>query len=117
MDEDFGIAVGSKTIAFAFELPAKILEVVDRAVEHHANRAVIGQHRLTAVVAEIDDREAAVPEHSSSASGERPRHRGRGVRARRSCGRSVGFRIRGEGGADKSRYATHKNQGLFTVPT
>ena len=52
-------------VALGFELLAQLAEVVDLAVEAEPDAAVLVLHRLRALLGEIDDREAPVPERDA----------------------------------------------------
>jgi hypothetical protein len=52
---DFRIAMGMKRVARLFELRAKLLKIVDAAVENQPDFTVVGEHRLMAGGTEIDN--------------------------------------------------------------
>jgi hypothetical protein len=58
MNNDFGVAVGAEAMAAAFELGAKVEEVVDLAVVNDLGAAVFVEDGLMAS-GEVDDAEAA----------------------------------------------------------
>ena len=62
VQDRLGVAVGSERVATAFQLPPQRLEVVDLAVEHEPQRAVLVAHRLRGPRREVDDAEPPHPE-------------------------------------------------------
>src|SRR3984885_8365386 len=58
MNDDFRVGVGTKAMAFAFELAAQISEVVDLSVERDPHRTIFVRHRHVAVGREVENREA-----------------------------------------------------------
>ena len=61
MDEDFGVAPGSQTMALAFQLPREGSESVDFPVERDPDGPVLIPERLPAA-ADVNDREAGIDE-------------------------------------------------------
>ena len=61
VDDDLGVATGAEHVAQRLQFGAQLAEVVDLAVEHHDDVAVLVDHRLLAG-GEVDDRQAAVAE-------------------------------------------------------
>src|SRR5271155_752757 len=70
MDYNFGIRVGSKTVAFALQLPAKFGEVVDFAVVRDPKRAVLVAHRHVGLGRKIKNGKAAAAEANIGTVGE-----------------------------------------------
>src|SRR5262245_45501202 len=64
MDDRFGVAIGAKLVAGAFEPATEVEVVIDFAVEDEPNGAVFVRHRL-ASGDEVDDREAAKAKRDS----------------------------------------------------
>jgi hypothetical protein len=64
-DEHFRIRLAGKNVAARFEFRAQLAEVVDRAVEDDADRAVLREHRLSPGLAQIEDGEAAMRERAA----------------------------------------------------
>ena len=67
VDENFGVGLGPETMALPFELGAELAEVVDLAVEDHADRPVLVRHRLIRRGGQVDDPQAAEPEAGAPA--------------------------------------------------
>ena len=57
--DHLGIAAGAEAVAQRFEFRHQLLEVVDLAVEHHRDAAVLVEHRLLAA-GDVDDRQTPV---------------------------------------------------------
>ena len=64
VDDRFGVAVGAERVAGAHELLVQLLVVVNLAVEHDADRAVLVEDRLLAAF-EVDDAEPAHAERDA----------------------------------------------------
>ena len=61
MDDDFGVGMGAEGMAQRLQFGHQFLEVVDFAVEHHDDRAVLVEQRLLAG-GQVDDGQAPVPQ-------------------------------------------------------
>src|SRR5207302_4655705 len=59
MNDRFGVALRPEAMPPGDEAAAQFLKVVDLAVEHDADGAVLVGHRLAGVRREVDDAEAA----------------------------------------------------------
>src|SRR6185295_12166183 len=62
VDDDFGVRPRHERVAASLELVAQLPKVVNLAIESHADRLPIVQHRLVAELGPIDDRQATMPE-------------------------------------------------------
>ena len=65
MGDDLRVASSRESVAFALELPAEIVEVVDLAVEDDAERAVLVRDRRVAVL-DVDDRETVLADRTTT---------------------------------------------------
>ena len=93
--DDLGVAAASRSAwPSRAQLVAQLAEVVDLAVEHDADRAVlVGDRRIAGH--EVDDREAVLRQDAAAAGRTSRGRRGRGGRAARSAARRWGCRARG----------------------
>ena len=57
--EDLGVGVAVERVTRGLELGAELLEVVDLAVEHHKDRAVLVAHGLGSRLGEVENGQAA----------------------------------------------------------
>ncbi len=64
MDDHFGVGARLEKVAFCLELASKLLKVVDLAIDHDRDRAVLVGHRLRTFGSQVDDRETAMPERA-----------------------------------------------------
>lgn len=64
VDDDLGVGMGAKAVAERFEFGHQFLEVVDFAVEHDHDRAILIEQRLLAG-GQINDRQPAVAQPHS----------------------------------------------------
>ena len=71
-EHDLGVAAAAKAVAAPFELRSDLGEVVDLAVEHHDELAVVREHRLVAQSRQVEDRKPRVAEGDAPA-GAHPR--------------------------------------------
>ncbi len=62
VDDDFGIGVRLELVAFLLKLSPQFAEVIDLAVEHNPDGAVLVAHRLPAGLGEVNDGQARVTE-------------------------------------------------------
>ena len=62
VQDHLGIGVAAEAVPFCLELGAQFLKIVDLAVEHQADGVVLVEHRLAAVLAQVDDRQPAEAE-------------------------------------------------------
>src|SRR5262249_6492140 len=89
VDDHLGVGAGAEGVAERFEARAQLGEVVDLAVEHRDDLAVLARHRLVAA-REGDDRKAAGPEGRLAVAVEALRvgaaHRHRGGEGRHFAG-------------------------------
>jgi hypothetical protein len=69
MQQNFRVGLGLKPVAGRFEKRAELAEVVNRAVEYHADGAVGRGHRLYAGSAQIEDREPSVTQDGAIKAG------------------------------------------------
>ena len=58
--QDFGVALGAKTVALGSKFVAQLAIVVNLSVENNDQAAVVRKHRLVSGAAGIDDRQAPV---------------------------------------------------------
>src|SRR5580658_3904869 len=58
MNNNLGIAVGVEDVAVFFQLAAKLTEIVNLAVKHYPDRAVLVEHRLMAT-SQVNDAKSA----------------------------------------------------------
>jgi hypothetical protein len=72
LQDDFGIARGSKCYAFAFKLPAKILVVINLSVVDEDAPAVGCQHRLVCAGRKIENCQALLAERNPTFLPEAP---------------------------------------------
>ena len=62
VQDHLGIGVAAEPVPPGFEQGPQFLEIVDLAVEHQADGVVLVEHRLAAVLAQVDDRQPAEAE-------------------------------------------------------
>jgi hypothetical protein len=62
VDQHFRIGMGTELMAFLLQLDFEVLEIEDFAIVNDANPAVFIKQGLTAVVAQVDDRQALMSE-------------------------------------------------------
>ena len=62
MHQDLGVGVAVEDVAGSLELGAKLLEVVDLAVEDDGDLAVIARHGLSASFGKVENRKTAEAE-------------------------------------------------------
>jgi len=60
VQQNFGIAMRAEPVALLFEFSPEFQKIVNTAIEHQADRAVLGQHRLVPCGAKIQNRQAAM---------------------------------------------------------
>ena len=68
--DDLRVAAREEFVAQRLQFAAQVVVIVDAAVEHDRLAGVLIQHRLCRPVTEIDDLEAAVPEHHAAEIGQ-----------------------------------------------
>ena len=101
MDQNFGVATRLELVPFGIELIAELEVVVDLAILHHDQRAILVFNGLVSA-SEVNDRQSAIA-HRESIAGKKPGAiRTAMVQSRRHAAEQVGVRESG-----KSKNRTH----------